>query len=1318
MTSLKSGPWWRRPLAVVAALAMAGGAFAATAPAASAAPAPATVTAGSLDWGVKASFRNYLQMPFAKGSVTVAGGASQNADGTFKFPAAAVDPAAKLLSFGGSVSFSGHEGQLAVNISDIRLDLTRGMLLADVVSKALSGQGMVTYDDVDLATVGAGAVSVPGSFSGNSLPTALTSAGVPAFANFYAERDAFDPATFALSYTVPVAAPVVSASPAAQSVENGATATFSAAASGHDSVQWQVSAAGTEAWANIDGATGPTVTVPATIADNGKKYRAAFTNAGGVVYSAAATLTVTEVVVPAPVFVPAVKVFAADGVTPLVGSVAEGSKIVVKGTGFDPAGNVAPVGSRPPIAAGKPAGTYVVFGKFADAWRPSEGVASSVRVVGDQLWAMSQAALDAVPSAYQGVVRGQWVEVGTDGSFSATLTVKKKVTAGVDVEWPEAGNFGVYTYAAGGTTNAAQELYAPVTVGKPAPVFVPAVKVFAADGVTPLVGSVAEGSKIVVKGTGFDPAGNGAPVGSRPPIAAGKPAGTYVVFGKFADAWRPSEGVASSARVVGDQLWAMSQAALDAVPSAYQGVVRGQWVEVGTDGSFSATLTVKKKVTAGVDVEWPEAGNFGVYTYAAGGTTNAAQELYAPLTVGKPEVPATKPVLKVEPATGLKHDSKVMVSGTGYAANRAIYVAEVAQGAGGASRPSVYERAQLVTTDAQGSFGPVEFSVTTVFENGGFTAIANKLYIATFNSPRDEDNKDHDYSSDRTQDAFVELAWADPSAPVIPEPEIPDVKPALNLGAASVEAGKKVTFSGSNFAPGSALVFDLDGEAVEIGAPATGTTGGLDWGVKESFRNYLLGNIAKGGITTSGGATENADGTFHFPAGSFNATTKLAGFTGTVSMTGHDGAFQVTISNIRVDVKNKQLLADVTSKSLEGPLKTYSDVALISIDTAGVSADAQSLSGTKLPTALSAAGVPAFADFYPANTAFDALSFEIQGSAPAVPLTVTADGSFSVTWPVPATHKAGKYTLTATATAPAQLLRAAVPGVQSASVQLTITAAVVGPETPKPTVPGTADPTPKPSADAKCTNGTVVDGTLSWGVKESFRNYITGNIAKGSITFNGATVGADSIFTFTQGKGTIDPAKRSGSVTFSGETRFQGHDYGSGSVLSVTITNVTLVMDGTVGTLKADVVSRSLESATAGAKPGIDTKYDGVVLATLDLSPAGLNAAGTVYSASGAKAVLAASGVAPFADFYAAGEALDTVAFELGCTEGAATGGNAGNNAGGNAGNVAGTAAGTGAGALAKTGAVGLDASVIAALLVLMLGAGAVTSNRLVRRRR
>ena len=51
------------------------------------------------------------------------------------------------------------------------------------------------------------------------------------------------------------------------------------------------------------------------------------------------------------------------------------------------------------------------------------------------------------------------------------------------------------------------------------------------------------GEVVTVVGTGFDPAAH---VGSRPPLA-GQPSGVYVVFGRFGDPWRPSEGAPSSA---------------------------------------------------------------------------------------------------------------------------------------------------------------------------------------------------------------------------------------------------------------------------------------------------------------------------------------------------------------------------------------------------------------------------------------------------------------------------------------------------------------------------------------------------------------------------------------------------------------------------------------------------------------------------------------------------------------------------------------------------------------------------------------------------
>ena len=89
-------------------------------------------------------------------------------------------------------------------------------------------------------------------------------------------------------------APAVTTNPANQTVNSGASVSFIAAASGFPTptVQWQRSTDGGTTFSNIAGATSPTYTFTAASADNGNKYRAVFTNAGGSATSTAATLTV------------------------------------------------------------------------------------------------------------------------------------------------------------------------------------------------------------------------------------------------------------------------------------------------------------------------------------------------------------------------------------------------------------------------------------------------------------------------------------------------------------------------------------------------------------------------------------------------------------------------------------------------------------------------------------------------------------------------------------------------------------------------------------------------------------------------------------------------------------------------------------------------------------------------------------------------------------------------------------------------------------------------------------------------------------------
>jgi len=149
-----------------------------------------------------------------------------------------------------------------------------------------------------------------------------------------------------------VDAPVVVTGPTAVSVEVGSTATFTVAAEGAVSLQWQ-SRTGQGEWADVVDATATTLEVATTsVSESGTQYRVLATNIAGTAESAAATLTVTKA---APTVTVAVKkkvrfaakpratvtVEAPEGVA-VTGAVVvkAGAKVVGKGTVVDGTANV------------------------------------------------------------------------------------------------------------------------------------------------------------------------------------------------------------------------------------------------------------------------------------------------------------------------------------------------------------------------------------------------------------------------------------------------------------------------------------------------------------------------------------------------------------------------------------------------------------------------------------------------------------------------------------------------------------------------------------------------------------------------------------------------------------------------------------------------------------------------------------------------------------------------------------------------------------------------------------------------------------------
>ena len=96
--------------------------------------------------------------------------------------------------------------------------------------------------------------------------------------------------------TVTVNAPsplLLTNSPSGQTACSGSPVSFTAAATGSTSVQWQVSTNGGSSFANIDGATSTTLTINSvTASQNGNQYRAVFSNACTSMTTSAGTLMV------------------------------------------------------------------------------------------------------------------------------------------------------------------------------------------------------------------------------------------------------------------------------------------------------------------------------------------------------------------------------------------------------------------------------------------------------------------------------------------------------------------------------------------------------------------------------------------------------------------------------------------------------------------------------------------------------------------------------------------------------------------------------------------------------------------------------------------------------------------------------------------------------------------------------------------------------------------------------------------------------------------------------------------------------------------
>lgn len=154
-------------------------------------------------------------------------------------------------------------------------------------------------------------------------------------------------------------------------------------------------------------------------------------------------------------------------------------------------------------------------------------------------------------------------------------------------------------------------------------------------------------------------------------------------------------------------------------------------------------------------------------------------------------------------------------------------------------------------------------------------------------------------------------------------------------------------------------------------------------------------------------------------------------------------------------------------------------------------------------------------------------------------------------------------------------------------------------------------------------------GFLRWGVKSSFRSYITGSIAQGSIsTTDAGRTGSE--FVFGQSQPVLDTDTWN-EVAYRGAVSFRGH----GGILNATLANPRI-------------------TKFSNSQATLSVEYGGsrVSLASLNLARATTSVNDSVITYTNTPATLLVSGTTVFsfngASFYPAGTALDSVTFSVG----------------------------------------------------------------------
>ncbi|MGV9184077.1 HtaA domain-containing protein [Arcanobacterium canis] len=396
-----------------------------------------------------------------------------------------------------------------------------------------------------------------------------------------------------------------------------------------------------------------------------------------------------------------------------------------------------------------------------------------------------------------------------------------------------------------------------------------------------------------------------------------------------------------------------------------------------------------------------------------------------------------------------------------------------------------------------------------------------------------------------------------------------------------------------------AIGVELPADPVDT-PPAKPAQHHLSWPVTSTYAKYLAMPFVGAKVISSDGALstfttkDKEKGAFVFPYDAKNTidTAKMhkLSFNGSNRVTGHKGVLDTAISNPSL-VKSADgtwaFKADITAKSRDGKLVNVKNGTILT-------------GGTPKVTVKDDIATIVFSGFTFAKDGAEAFGYN---------------------------H--GKEASDITVTVPASIKKFVAPSGKQPKAQ--------GKKTPLPTPHPTHTSAPQKSqpksqSAEKChvdpTKTRITRGTLSWGLRSSFTNYVQGSIAKGSISPKNATF-ANRQFMFSASGGSFDTTKQSGTIHYTGSVHFGGHD----GKLNMTISNPSLVISGKSATLYMNVSSSSMD--------GKVTNYGRVAFANVKLSTLSVSNGSLNFGSSSVS--LTASGAKAFAGFYSAGEHLDNM---------------------------------------------------------------------------